>query len=204
VFLDDVEMRKSAGTWSNRVRILGNNEPKWLTLPIKRSSGANLVNNTEIFDNACKEKLVSQISFAYRKSQYFSEVMKIVENIFSSPIQNLSKFNCEAIFKIIDFLQVDPPVFVNSSSYSVVSKATDRLIDLINQVGGDEYLCGDGSSSYLEPKKFDQQKITLTYQNFETRKYVQLHDSDFVSGLSIIDPLMTIGPLKTLDLIKSD
>ena len=204
VFLDDVEIKKSAGTWSNRVRIMSNSEPKWLSLPIKRHSGANLINSTEIADIEWKQKCIRQISSAYQRSPYHNQIMKLVYDIFSSTNLNLSQFNRESLLKIIGFLQIDPPTFVNSSNYSLTSKATDRLIDLVKQVGGNEYLCGGGSTSYLETEKFVQEKITLTYQNFEVKQYVQLNNSDFVPGLSIIDSLMMIGPIKTLDLLSTD
>ena len=201
VILDDVEMPKGAGTWSNRVKILSDSQPKWLSLPIKRSSGANLINSTDIAASEWKAKCVSKIDFAYRKSPYHRQIMNLVEDVFSSTTMNLSLFNCESILKIISFLEIDPPTFVKSSDFSLTSKATDRLIDLVKQVGGNEYLCGGGSSSYLETEKFIQEKIMLTFQNFEAKHYAQLSEADFIPGLSVIDSLMMNGPIKTLNLI---
>jgi hypothetical protein len=203
VFLEDVEIVKTGSTWTNRTKIMSNGEPRWLTLPIKRPSGINLISNAEVSDIGWKQKCVSQIDAAYRSSPYHDQIMELVYDVFESATLFLSEFNRESLLKIISFLQLDPPRFVTSSDYALDSKSTDRLIDLVKRVGGNEYLSGDGSTSYLEPEKFKKEKITLTYQNFKTKQYVQLSKSDFVPGLSIIDSLMMVGPLKTLDLIST-
>jgi hypothetical protein len=204
VFLDDVEIVKTGGTWTNRSKIMSNGEPRWLTLPIKRLSGISLIRDAEIADVRWKQKCISQIDFAYRSSPYHKQIMELVYDVFKSSTLNLSEFNRESLFKIISFLQLDPPRFVNSSDYALGSKSTDRLIDLVKRVGGNEYLSGDGSTSYLEPEKFEKETITLSYQNFQTKQYGQLNKSYFVPGLSIIDALMMMGPIKTLDLISTD
>ena len=204
VFLDDVEIVKTGGTWTNRTKIMSNGVPKWLTLPIKRPSGINLINSSEVADIRWKQKCVSQIESAYKSSLYHDQIMELVYDIFETATLYLSEFNRESLLKIITFLQLDPPRFVTSSDYKLGSRSTDRLIDLVKRVGGNEYLSGDGSTSYLEPEKFKMEKITLTYQNFQIKQYGQLNTSDFVPGLSVIDSLMMVGPIKTLALISTD
>ena len=204
VFLDDAEIVKTGGTWTNRAKILSNGEPRWLTLPIKRPSGKSLISDAEVAENRWKQRCVSQIDSAYRTSPYHDQFMELVYNIFESTTLNLCEFNRGSLFKIISFLQMDPPRFVSSSDYSLESKSTERLIDLVKRVGGNEYLCGNGSTTYLETEKFEMEKITLSYQNFQTKPYDQFNNSDFVPGLSIIDALMMMGPIKTLDLISAD
>jgi hypothetical protein len=128
--------------------------------------------------------------------------MKFVAVLFEIKNNLLSDFNRTAILKILEYLEIKPPDISNSSSYSVSSNSTDRLIDLIAKVGGTEYLCGGGSASYLEHEKFKEVGVDLVMQNFVVADYLQTNTSEFVPGLSIIDSLMMNGPKATARMIQ--
>jgi hypothetical protein len=128
--------------------------------------------------------------------------MKFLAVLFEFKNNLLSDFNRTAILKILEYLEKKPPDISNSSSYSVSSNSTDRLIDLIAKVGGTEYLCGGGSASYLEHEKFTEVGIDLVMQDFVVTDYLQTNTSEFVPGLSIIDSLMMNGPNATSRMIQ--
>src|SRR5262245_57551917 len=49
VVLDNVQCSKTGGTWSNRVRLLGGDAPRWITMPVVRAySGVRLVREMQI------------------------------------------------------------------------------------------------------------------------------------------------------------
>lgn len=202
IFLDDVQIQKKAGSWTNRVKILSNGNPTWLTAPIRRPSGTSAVNEVEFADPNWSEKCYSQIDHAYRKCPFHSDTMKFLAVLFEFKNNLLSDFNHTAILKILEYLEIKPPDISNSSSYSVSSNSTDRLIDLIAKVGGTEYLCGGGSASYLEHEKFAEVGIDLVMQDFVVTGYLQTNTSEFVPGLSIIDSLMMNGPNVTSRMIQ--
>lgn len=203
VFLDDVQIQKTAGSWTNRVRILHDGNTKWLSIPIKRRAELLIINKIEFAEPDWKNSCYSKIDAAYRKSPHYKEVMDFLAEIFDGSFNCLSEFNQTAIIKILRFLEVKLPVIVNSSDYEIKSTATERILELVKNVDGNEYFCGGGYESYLEPEKFSQAKISLTFQNFTTKSYGQLKTQEFIQGLSIIDALMMIGPENTSKLLTT-
>jgi hypothetical protein len=176
---------------------------KWLSIPIKRRADSLIINKIEFAESDCKHACSAKIDAAYRKSPHYKEVMGFLSEIFEGSFDCLAEFNQVAIIKILQYLEVKLPVMVNASDYGVKSTSTDRILDLIKQVGGDEYLCGGGSDSYLEREKFSEANITLTLQNFTIKSYEQLKAQEFIHGLSVIDPLMMIGPENTIKLLTN-
>ena len=195
IFLDDVQIQRTAGSWTNRVKILSGGSPKWLTAPIKRPSGmTQTISNTEFAEDGWVLRCKSDIKNSYRKAPHFKEITKLLDEIFQSSPQYLAEFNQTVILKMLHFLQLPSPIIKISSDFKVSSTSTDRLVDLILSVNGDEYLCGRGSDSYLEPGKFSKAGIKLTMQVSTETPYSQIGVSEFIPGLSIIDALMMTGP----------
>jgi len=62
-------------------------------------------------------------------------------------------------------------------------------VDLVQSVGGKEYLTGTGARDYLEEELFKKVGIGVHWQEFEHPVYKQLHGS-FEKMLSVLDFLM--------------
>jgi len=203
VFLDDVQIQKKAGSWTNRVKVLNAGEPKWLTVPIVRASGTTQnINVTEFAQPDWGSRCQKILDVAYRKAPFHKEIMALMETIFQFSPQYLSEFNENSVKKIFDFLQLSTPRMVKSSQFAVSATSTERLIQLVLLLEGDEYLCGDGSAGYLDSEKFASANIRVTFQNHRETPYFQLNAPEFVPGLSIVDALMMVGPKAVQELLK--
>ena len=194
VFLDDVQIQRKAGSWTNRVKILSGGAPKWLTAPIKRPSGmTQAIVSTEFAENGWGLQCQRSIEAAYRKAPHYEEVIELVDDIFQISPLYLGEFNQITILKIMRFLQLPSPKIEKSSDFGISSTATDRLVELVLSVNGNEYLCGAGSAGYLEPEKIYKAGIKLTMQVGSEMPYSQIGVTEFVPGLSIVDALMMTG-----------
>ena len=92
---------------------------------------------------------------------------------------------------------------VPSSELNCKATAAELMIEITQLVGGDKYLNGDGSSSYLDPAEFSDSGVEILQQNFQHPIYSQQGAEEFVAGMSIIDPLMNLGTEATAQLIKN-
>jgi hypothetical protein len=203
IFLDDVQLQKKAGSWTNRVKILVNGNAQWLTMPIRRVSGSTQnINETSIADLNWLSRCLEIFDRAYKKAPFHAETMLLLISLLEAPTSSLSEFNQNTIIQIYRYLDLDEPQIVKSSELQAKSRATDRLVDLISAVGGNQYICGGGSESYLEPCKFVAEGIVLLMQEYEQIPYPQLKTSKFIPGLSIVDSLMMLGPQSTSQLVR--
>lgn len=208
ILLDHVENNpRDARFWGRRVKILVNGTPTWLSIPLKKPAERGQVGmpinhmqiNTELEKSLYKSfKTVQQ---AYAGSPFYKQYSYLVEEYFFDDDSFLLNRNLNFIRKVIEILNIDT-TFVRSSSFGLNSSKNELLIDLIRAVGGNIYLCGQGSTGYQDDLKFHGAGIEIKYNEFEHPSYPQKNVSECVHGLSIIDILFNV-PIEEISLMMS-
>lgn len=195
ILMDNAQFPKTGGNWSNRVRLMINGEPQWVTVPVVRafhgvrSVGEMLINN----DAPWRTKLVKTLRTNYNHAPFFESVFTFLEELINNPTASLADYNTAAITSLAERLRIDSSRLVLGSSLQSEGSATDLLVSMIKAVGGTAYLAGGGASGYQEDEKFAAAGIELIRQDFQHPVYPQRKSREFVAGLSVIDALMNCG-----------
>lgn len=203
VALDNAQFSKTGGTWTNRVQVIVNGRPAWVTVPVVRAyHGVRTVRETEISpDPLWRTKTLRTFELSYRRAPHFAEVYPQLEQWIGNPSSGLAEYNLAAIRAICESLGLPAPIKLGSS-LAVESRATELLISMVKAVGGTAYLAGGGAAGYQEDDKFREAGIELIYQEFQHPIYPQLNTSSFQPGLSIVDALMNCGCAGTAALLQ--
>ena len=170
VFLDDAQFQKNS--WHNRNRILVNHLPHWITVPIKRESLSQTINNSS-FDNKqnWQQKHVKLLRQTYSKHPFFEDVLPLFEFIENCDSKNLADLNIRLIKLVMMKLDIKTDCFL-SSELDVSGKRTERIIKILEKLNADIYLSPIGSAEYLELDDFYSKSSTkLTFQSFEPKLY---------------------------------
>jgi hypothetical protein len=194
ILLDDVQFPKQGGNWINRCRINASGVARWMSVPVQRPSGLQLVSEVSAADNRWPQEHARILELHYRNAPCFGEVRELCDRLYASPGRSLFEFNVNAISEILDL--IDPFAkrkIVRSSTLGVSSTGTKRLVELAHRVGASMYVSGDGSDGYLDPEEFNRGGVALRYQGFSEVPRPQLGTTEFIRGLSIVDALMMVG-----------
>jgi hypothetical protein len=203
VLLDDAQIQKTGSSWVNRTQILVAGRARWLTVPIARPQGVQLIRSVTIADSGgWSTSHRRMLHEAYRETSHYRILSPFLDRLFDYHRDSLLEFNIAAINAVLEILELsDSRKLVRASSLGVTSHGTMRLVELVKRAGGDSYLCGNGSSGYLEQGLFQEASVRLIWQNFSEQRRTQVRASTFVPGLSVMDSLLTIGPSDTRDLL---
>jgi hypothetical protein len=194
VALDNVQFAKTGGTWCNRVRILINHRPAWITMPVERGfHGVRTVREMRIAGTRWRDPLLRTLELAYRRASHFAEVFPVLRRMIGLEAETVGEFNLENVRTLTSELGLDPMKVVASSTLRATGRATELLINIVRDVGGTAYLSGGGAGGYQEDEKFKAADLELIYQHFEHPSYVQRGEAGFTPGLSVIDALMQCG-----------
>ena len=189
VFYDDVQFTKN--DWRNRNRLKTATGVKWLSIPAGRSL-RRLISEVEIADQSWKSLHKQQITDAYRRAAHFEDHQRLLDAIFDSPLTNLSAFNQHAIVHISRQLGIRTE-FMDSRDFSLRGRRTERLVDLLGQLGADTYVSGPAGRNYLDESLFRDAGITLEYFDYAGYQiYRQLHGA-FVHEVTVLDLLFNEG-----------
>jgi len=200
-----VQFPKKGGTWINRVKMLVGGEARWVTVPVDRAfRGTRSVREMQV-DNSkpWRENMLGTIRGSYARAAGAAEVLPVVEEALNVPCDRIAELNERAIRLFAERLGLDTTKLVHQSDLGISGTGTELLVELCSAVGGDTYLSGDGADGYLVPDLFRSAGLALVYQEFAPPRYPQ-PAPDYISGLSVVDALMSCGWSGTAELLRRE
>lgn len=194
VYLDDVQYKKRE--WQNRNRIKTPSGFQWLTVPVKYSHRERI--NEILIQNelSWQNDHIQGLELNYKKTRCFEKYRDIFFEAIKNKWDKLSDLNIKITELMLKIFGIETKIML-SSSLSVDTMKTDRIIDICKKLGADTYLSGQGARDYLEPEKFDQNKIKLEYQEFKHPVYSQAF-GEFLPFASAIDMIFNEGEKSAL------
>jgi hypothetical protein len=195
IFYDDVQYDKHG--WRNRNRIKTHQGTQWLTIPV-HSAGIldeNVpINQVQIdWRHPWNRKHWQTLRQSYGKAPFYDLYAEWLESQYKKRAIFLSDFTMELTIEMACLLGIQDTRFVRSSSYRVEGVKTDRLLDLLGQVGATHYITGPSARDYLEEDKFMAHGIQLSYIQYDYSEYPQLYPP-YDPQVSILDLMLMTGP----------
>jgi hypothetical protein len=193
ILYDDAQYTKR--DWRNRNRIKTPNGPLWLTVPVHvRGKYLQAIKDTRISDPRWKERHWRSIRSSYARAPHFEKYKAILEELYlGCASELLSEINFRFISRLCELMAI-PTRLTWSMDYTNVEGRTERLVALCRQAGATEYLSGPAARAYINPKRFEDAGIRLTYMDYEGYpEYEQLYPP-FDHQVSVIDVLVHAGP----------
>lgn len=192
VIYDDINYIKQG--WINRNRILINNNPAHITIPLYQSSSYKLICNTKLQTSInWRKKMWKTIENSYCKSAYFTSVFPLIEKIIFYETDNLADFLVNQLLELSAFIGFKTEFVLSSRVYkNQLLSGQARVIDICKYEKTDVYLNAIGGQTLYDSKTFSEAGIKLQFIEMKPLSYPQ-KSTEFVPYLSIIDVLMNIG-----------
>lgn len=189
VFLDDVQF--TSRDWRTRNQILTPQGLKWLTIP----AGADrnrLIQEVEIEDQSWKKNHRMQIHHAYSKAPFYRRFEPLLEALYENSITNLSAYNQHCLQLISRELRIETEL-TNAALFHASGRKTERLVEILGQVGGTHYITGPSAKGYLDEEMFRSQNIGLSYFDYQGYPAYRQMVPGFHHQVSILDLLFNLG-----------
>ena len=190
VILDDAQM-PGGGSYVSRTRVADPGGSRWLTVPITRSFGQKIFEVKLALQQDWQTRHLTSIRQLFAKAPHLDDVLSLLQQPYEAKHVQLSAFNLHLLERVLAFLGIRRKMYL-SSEMNIDSTGDQRLIDLVQQVGGDCYLSGRGGKNYQDPAKFAAAGIDLNVMDYQPIAYTR-GKQDFVPGLSILDLIAWCG-----------
>ncbi|EIS3745144.1 WbqC family protein [Aeromonas hydrophila] len=193
VLYDDMQFTKR--DWRNRNKIKTPQGPQWVTVPV-------IVKGR--YEQKIKDTVIDGVSWAdvhykyffqnYKRAAYFDDVMNLLYPFYiDKKFTHISQLNKSIIEAICKYLDISTKIST-SMDYNLVDGKTERLVDLCQKVGAEEYVSGPSARCYIDSKVFEDAGIGIKWFDYEGyREYPQLWGA-FEPHVSIVDLLFNCGP----------
>ena len=190
IFHDDIQYTK--GDWRNRNLIKTEKGLEWLTVPVHYKTVSQKILDTDIdYTKKWFKKHLRRFEVAYAKAPYLDDALDILSVIESETFDNISSLNLSLIKRICRYLSIETTLKL-SSEFNLSGTKTDRLIELLLELGASTYLSGPSADVYLDKSQFIKNKISLEYKKYNYEVYPQLW-GDFNGQVSIMDLIANCG-----------
>jgi WbqC-like protein family len=191
IILDEVQYTKN--DWRNRNRIKTSQGLQWLTIPVFHQLSQR-IDETRTTDQSWRLKHWTALSQSYSKAPYFKTCRdKVRETYLGSTETLLSKINFSFITLITELLEI-PTQISWSTELGTIPGKTQRLVDLCQKTGAQEYLSGPAAKGYLDESLFKEAGISVRWMDYSGYpEYSQLHPP-FEHAVSIFDLIFNQGP----------
>jgi hypothetical protein len=196
VIYDDAQFEKGDFQHRNRIRIY--HGWKWLTVPVERKRIP--INEIRIKNEAATWKGVKwsdahfkDIQDNYKDTPYYSVYEKEIRRTYEKTYNKLLELNMGLIIFLNKAFDIDVKI-IFSSDLEFTSKSTERLVEIVETLGGNTYLSGPKGRDYLDVSLFDKNGIKVEFQDFKHPVYKQRYEG-FVPNMSAVDALFNVGEM---------
>ena len=190
------DMQDTRRDWRNRNKIKTAQGLHWLTIPVDvKGKFHQKINETKVAGHDwCREHWRS-LELNYAHAPHFADYADRIRALYEACAdeEHLSRVNHRFLTEVCSILGIETKVSW-SSDYTLAEGKTERLVALVRDAGGDEYLSGPAAQDYIVESLFDEAGIKLTWMDYSGYPaYPQLF-GEFEHGVTILDLLFNVGP----------
>jgi hypothetical protein len=188
------DMQYTRRDWRNRNKIKTPNGLAWLTIPVEvKGKYFQKINETIISEPGWAKDHWATIKQFYSKTKYFKDYKDLFEQFYlntSEPL--LSLVNYELIRIINEILGIKTKISW-SGDYELAEGKTERLLSLVQQAGGTDYISGPAAKDYIVDSFFEEAGIKLSWMDYSGYpEYTQLYPP-FEHGVTVLDLIFNEG-----------
>ncbi|MBP7459744.1 MAG: WbqC family protein [Candidatus Delongbacteria bacterium] len=192
-------------SWQNRNRVMNQNTPGWLTVPVlTRHLNLQMINQVAINnDNDWKRKHFKSVELNYHNTPYYSQLREFLSELWLvREWDSLWDLNRYIIDYLILKLCISTPVKTDED-YLFQGSKTELLVSIVKQTGAGAYLSSPNAAAYIKPDVFKSHGIRHFYLLYQSPVYGS-GKTPFFPDLSILDMICWLGFEGTRRYLRSD
>lgn len=189
--------------WINRNRYLLRGKDFMFIIPVKKDSQCVNIGDRYIADSFDRNKLLNQLSNAYRKAPYFQETFGIFKQIVNYEEINLADYIYHSIISICNYIGITTKIIRSANiNYDLSLKIEDKNVAICQALESKTLINSIGGVKLYSKEWFAEKGIELKFIKSKSIEYKQF-GNDFVPWLSIIDVLM-FNPIEKVRLFLQE
>jgi WbqC-like protein family len=192
VHYDDVQFSK--GSFTNRVQIKTLSGSKWLTVPLSDLHLGQHINQVALAPMAeWTARHLAQLEQAYRGAPYMAEMLALVAAVYAKPVSTIGDLGIASMEAVQSYFGIGGRTsFLRSSELGIDGNGDDRVLAVVQALGGDRYVTGHGARHYLDHQRFEAAGVRVEYIDYRKVPYAQLHGA-FTPYVTILDLIANRG-----------
>jgi hypothetical protein len=193
VFYDDVQFSK--GSFTNRVQVKTAQGMAWMTVPLSGLSLGQKIQDVALDTRKdWRSQHLALLRQAYAEAPFRADMLALVDEVYSQPHTTIGALSEASMRSLCDYFGLaQGKRFCHIAELAVPGKGSQRVLDIVQRLGGDHYITGLGAAQYLQHEVFDAAGVSVQYMDYRKLPYPQLHGA-FTPYVSALDLVAMEGP----------
>jgi hypothetical protein len=194
IWLDDVQFSK--GSFTNRVQVKGPKGQIWITVPLLGKGSGTQIRHLVTADENTEARHKATLYNSLGLAPFWQDALRLFEDVWASQSELPDILINSAEFLLAGMGVKLPPV-IKASDLRVSGAGSQRICDLVKEVGGTTYITGHGAKHYLDHMAFEKEGISVLYMDYASKPWPQQY-GDFTPYVTALDLIANV-PLQLRD-----
>lgn len=193
-YVDYTDVAFSKGSFTNRVQVKTHTGIVWLTLPLKDLRLGQPVSEVMLDERQnWRRRHRSTLAQAYAKAPFVSETLALVDEVFESTSGRLADVAFHSMVAVHRYFGFERPFrYHRSSELGIGGSGSERVLKIVQSLGGNVYITGHGARNYLDHEAFETNGVAVEYMNYLKIEYPQMHPP-FTPYVTVLDLVANMG-----------
>ena len=191
IFLDDVQHTVRDWRTRNKIKTAAGTS-SWLSVPTL-GGRHQLIHEVAIDQSQdWARKHTEAIRHSYKKTPYFADYFGPFSEALARPWTKLVELDIQLTRQLAGWLGLSTE-FLRASELGASGTKDERLIELVQRVGGTHYLSGPAARDYIRPERFLEANIELAYHSYDGYPSYPQISEPFDPFVTVLDLLFAVG-----------
>ena len=182
IWLDDAQFSK--GSFTNRVQVKMQGGVKWMSIPLAGKGTYQEIRQLSAQNRDWPDKHRSMLLQSFKGQPELKRALEIFDSLpFADELVDTLIASVEKPAEQLDIL---PKTLLKSSQMNVEGHSWERVLKLVQAVGGTEYITGHGAARYMDHNAFEKAGVDVSYMDYDPRPWDQKH-GEFTPYVNILD-----------------
>lgn len=192
VFYDDVQFSK--GSFTNRVQVKTPTGIQWMTVPLQDLKLGAVIDEVKTVPVLqWREKHLALLDRSFKGTPYANDALGIANEIYSREHPSIGHLARASMLALGDYFGLlEDRRVLDVRELCINGTGSQRVLDIVNAIGGTTYITGHGARNYLDHEAFEKSGVQVNYMCYEYHPYQQLW-GNFTPFVTALDLLASLG-----------
>lgn len=188
VHYDDVQFSK--GSFVNRVQLKMPDGVRWMTVPLAGVQLGQRIDEVRIQPVArWREQHLALLRRSFADAPHAQDALALAEQVYAQDHASLAHLARASLLALVHYFGLDAQCrFADSADLGVGGSSSERVLRIVQHLGGRIYVTGHGAARYLDHAWFEREGVEVAYMAYRRQPYPQSHGpfNPHVSGLDLV------------------
>ncbi|WP_420408242.1 WbqC family protein [Hoeflea sp.] len=188
IHYDDVQFTRRA--FSHRIKVKTPNGTSWMTVPLQEHSRGPAIDEVKIQPpTVWADRHLALLDASIRGAPFEEDAKEIARSVLQVEHETVRDVARASMLSLCRYFEIDRTTrFVDSRDLGIGGSGSDRILNLVQAVGGTDYVTGHGARNYLDHEMFEAKGISVSYMDYQCTPYPQLHGpfTPYVTALDLV------------------